>query len=162
MLASADRQMRVLTPIILPQALLMNRVQTKVLFRSTIRTEFVGHDRRRPKALPLQELAHQTFCRPGIPAALDQEIQDFALAVDSPPEIEPPPSHHDHHLVEISAICWSMTPMPDAASIDLTKLEELAAHGFMGNIQSTFGQKLLDITKTESLTQKPVASALVA
>lgn len=27
--------MRILTPIILPQALLMNRVQTKVLFRST-------------------------------------------------------------------------------------------------------------------------------
>ena len=32
MLASADRQMRILTPIILPQALLMNRVQTKFLF----------------------------------------------------------------------------------------------------------------------------------
>lgn len=48
--------MRVLTPIVLPQALLMNRVQTKSLFRSTIRAEFVGHDRRRRKALPLQEL----------------------------------------------------------------------------------------------------------
>ena len=37
--------MRVLTPIILPQALLMNRVQTQVFSRSTIRAEFVGHDR---------------------------------------------------------------------------------------------------------------------
>jgi hypothetical protein len=53
MLASADRQMRILTPIVLPQALLMNRVQTKSLFRRTIRAEFVGHDRRRRKALPL-------------------------------------------------------------------------------------------------------------
>jgi hypothetical protein len=84
MLASADRQMRGLTPIILPQALLMNRVQTKVLFRSTIRAEFVGHGRRRRKALPLQEFAHQPFCRSGIPATLDQEIQDLALAVDGP------------------------------------------------------------------------------
>ena len=56
MLAPADWQMRVLTPIIPPQALLMNRVQTKVPFRSTIRAEFVGHDRRRRKALPLQSL----------------------------------------------------------------------------------------------------------
>jgi hypothetical protein len=39
MLASADRQMRVLTPIILRQALLMSRVQTKVLFRSTMKAE---------------------------------------------------------------------------------------------------------------------------
>ena len=117
--------MRILTPIILPQALLMNRVQTKSLFRGTIRGEFVGHDRRRRKALPLQELAHQPFYRSGIPATLDQEIQDLALAVDGPLEIEPPPSHHDHHLVEIPAICWPMSPMSDAAGIGLAKLEAL-------------------------------------
>lgn len=37
--------------IILPQAVLMNGVQTKSLFRSTVRAEFVGHDRRRRKAV---------------------------------------------------------------------------------------------------------------
>ena len=39
--------------------------------------------------------------------------------------------------------------MSDAAGIDLTKLEEPATHGFVGNIQSAFGQKLLDVTKAE-------------
>ena len=42
-----------------------------------------------------------------------------------------------------------MSPMSDAAGIDLVKLEEPATHGFVGNIQSTFGQKLLDVTKAE-------------
>ena len=42
-----------------------------------------------------------------------------------------------------------MSPMSDAAGMDLTKLEEPAAHGFVGNIQPTLGQKLLDITKAE-------------
>jgi len=38
---------------------------------------------------------------------------------------------------------------PDAAGIDLIKLEEPAAHGFVGNIQSSLGQKLFDVTKAE-------------
>ena len=42
-----------------------------------------------------------------------------------------------------------MSPMSDAAGIDLAKLEEPATHGFVGNIQSTFGHKLLDVTKAE-------------
>ena len=62
----------------------------------------------------------------------------FSQAATAALSAAPLASHRSSH-------CYDKAP----AGISLTNLEEPAAHGFVGNIQSTFGQKLLDITKAE-------------
>lgn len=48
------------------------------------------------------KLAHEFLCCFHVAMTLDQEIEDFSLAIDSPPEIESLFGDHDHHLVEIT------------------------------------------------------------
>ena len=84
-LASPDLLMRVLGPVVLPQALLMAYAKAELASCGAIGSELIGHDDLRRKALFAQQLAHETDRSRCVSPRLHQHVEDLALAVDSTP-----------------------------------------------------------------------------
>jgi len=106
--------MRILRPVIGAQALLMPTRETNGPQGRPVRPEFVGDDRRRGEALLLEQFSQQ-FQRGGLVAAsLDQDIENFALAVDCPPQTHVLTANRDDHFVQMPMI---VRPWSNAAEI---------------------------------------------
>ena len=84
-LASPDRHMRTLCPVVLTLASDMLAGQTELTDRSRVGAEPVGDQRLWRHALLLQELAHQAERCALVPLALHQDLEDLALGLDRLP-----------------------------------------------------------------------------
>jgi hypothetical protein len=71
------------------------------LERGGVGAQLVGNRPLGRKALLLEELAHQPYSGPFIPARLDQQVEDFALLVDGSPQVHSPAGDRYDHLVEV-------------------------------------------------------------
>ena len=60
----------------------------KLSNRGAVRSQVVGDQPLRNEGILLQELAHQFQRGVLVPRGLDQHIEDLALGVDGPPEID--------------------------------------------------------------------------
>src|SRR5271166_5049046 len=92
--------MRILSPIVLPQALLMASRHSHLGLNRAVRAQFVGHQHIRREALFLEQLAHQFQGCSLVAPSLHQEIENLAFIVDRAPEPEPPARNRHGHLVE--------------------------------------------------------------
>src|SRR5882762_714482 len=98
--------MRNVSPVVLPQASLVVRRQTKLGEGRCIRSQLVGHDDSRCKALLLEKLAHQLQGRRFVASALHDDVEDLSLAVHGAPEIHPLAGNPHHLLVQMPMGCW--------------------------------------------------------
>jgi hypothetical protein len=78
--------MRILGPVVLAQTLLMPGRETQVSPRGAIGPQLVGHQYGGHKALLLEQLSDQPHRRLLVSSRLHQQIEDFTLAVYSPPQ----------------------------------------------------------------------------
>jgi hypothetical protein len=69
--------------------------------RRGVGAQLVGDQQFGRETLLLEQLAHQPQRRPGVASALDQHVEDLALAVDGPLQIHPLAGDPHHHLVEV-------------------------------------------------------------
>ena len=113
--------------------------------RGAVGAEFIGYNRRRREALLLQEFPHQPNCRPSVPAGLNQEIQDFALAVHGTPEIELPPSNYDDHLVQVPAFGRSWPPTLNPPRIGPTEFQDPSSNCLIRDVETTLGKQVLNV-----------------
>ncbi len=125
----------------------MNRVETQLVFGRAIRTKLVGHHDRWSDARLLQEFAHQPCCGPGIAATSHQESEHLTFAVDGAPKIKLLTSDHDEHFIKEPVIGWLVTVLPKAPSVDTTEMQEPSTCRLVGDIQSAFRQKLLNVAE---------------
>lgn len=88
----------------------------------TTGSQFVGDHHTRRAALGFQQLAHQTFCRLGIAAALRQHVENKAILINgapkpvfrppmvmSPPMNDPCTNAHLNHIMghdPLSSVVW--------------------------------------------------------
>ncbi len=84
-----------------------------------------------------------------ITATLHQEIPHLTLAVDGTPKVVLLASDHDDHFIKEPVIGWLVTVLPKAPSLDTTEMQESSTYRVVGDIQSAFRQKFLDIAKAE-------------
>ena len=96
--------------------------QAEITQRSTVRWQFVGGEGIRDEALFLKQFAHQFECGPLVSPGLNQDIQHFAPAVDSAPQIHALAIDGDKYLVEMPSRIWSGSRSSKLVCISLTKL----------------------------------------
>ena len=144
-LASSDCLMRILRPIVFPKPLLMPTGQSKTPERGGVGAQLVGDQQFRHEALLLEQLAHQPQRRPTVASALDQHVEDLALVIDGAPEIRPLAGDAHHHLVQMPAIARPRATLAQPSRDRGTELQHPSPHRFVGDVEPSFGQQLLDI-----------------
>jgi hypothetical protein len=107
--------MRILGPVVLPQALLVASRQAQLRLGCPIRPELIGDERLGREALLPEQFAHELRGRPGVAPPLHKEIENLALVVDRPPEPESSAADQDSRRSSLanngptpSATWWSV------------------------------------------------------
>jgi hypothetical protein len=59
--------------------------------RHCVTAERVGDQHPKRRAPPLEEFAQEPLGGLGVPARVDQDVEDVAVGVDGPPQLLPPP-----------------------------------------------------------------------
>jgi hypothetical protein len=78
-LASSDRLVRILRPVVTPKPLFMTTGQSERSERGGVGAQPVGDQQFRDEALLLEQLAHQLQRRPTVASALDEHVENLAL-----------------------------------------------------------------------------------
>ena len=110
----------------------------------------VGDQQFRRETLLLEQLVHQPQRRPGIASTLNQHVENLALMVDGTPEIHSFAGDAHHHLVEMPAIARPRATPTQPSRDPRTELQHPAPHRFVGDVEPSFGQELLDIAIAQS------------
>ena len=84
-----------------------------------------------------------------ISSGLDQEIQNLPFTIYGTPQIHSPAIDRDEYLIEMPACVCGWMRSSELSSIGKAKFYRPAADGFIGNIDATLGQQILDIPKAQ-------------
>src|SRR4051812_2414199 len=94
----------------------------------TVARQLIGdHDARRP-ALPLQQLAQESFGGPFVPPALDQYVEHDAVLVDRAPQPVLLAGNFDGDLIEMPFVSSCRQTPPDPVSEVLAELARPLPH----------------------------------
>ena len=108
--SSSDREVGVLDSVVFPQPTRpVQMPQIQLIQSGSVRRQAVGSDRLRLDRLIVKEPPDQLQRSLRIPPALDQEVEDLAFVIDSPPQIHPLSADRTDHLIKVPARRWNLT-----------------------------------------------------
>jgi hypothetical protein len=148
-LAQPDRDMRAFRSVVLALALDVLRAETHLAGRRAIGSQPIGHQFRWRHALLFQQLSHQTQRRGFVASALDQHVEDLALAVDRPPKVHLPASDRHEHLIQMPDIARSAAPPTQASGDQRAEARDPNTNRLVGDHDAALGKQLLDIAQAE-------------
>ena len=148
-LASSDRLMRVLGPIVGPQTLLMAAVEAKRSASAAVRCKLVRDHDLWSKTLFPDQLAHQPESGLRVASALHQHFEDLAFVVHRPPEPEPLSSDPDHHLVQVPRRARPLPPPSELTGKDRPELEHPSPDRLVRHIEPALGEQVLDVAEAQ-------------
>ena len=80
--------MRILRPIVAPSTALVAFLDPEIAGGSAVRPQIIGDDSIGDECVFLQQFAHQFQRGVPVPFRLDKNVENLALAVDGPPQID--------------------------------------------------------------------------
>ncbi len=144
--------MRILGAIVFPGTEIMLLRQAEIAQRSTVRWQFVGDEGIRDEALFLQQFAHRFQRRLLVSPALNQDIQNFAVDVDSAPQMHLLAVDRDKDLVQVPATVWSRAQTAQPVGIGRSELQGSAADRFIGDLDTPLREQVLDVPDSSEET----------
>jgi hypothetical protein len=81
-----------------------------------------------------------------IAPTLNEHVEDLALVVDGAPQVHSLPGDPDDHLVEVPPHARAWAALPQLARNLGAEFEDPAPHRFIGDVELTLGQQLLDVS----------------
>ena len=128
--------------------------------RRLIASELVGDQRPRYPALLGQQVTEEPLGGLGIPARLDQDVEDVAVLVDGPPQVVTTAVDGQEHLVEVPLVAGSGLAAAQAGRVDGSELgnagksfqpqQIVITHANLPTITHCYAQ-LLDIIHSRNL-----------
>ena len=151
-LSLAGRLMRDFGAIVGVASRVMTNGRQEGSKRSSIAFEFVSDDSKR--LFPLA--AHQSLKEPLggalIPAWLNQDVNHVAVLIHGPPKILLLAIDPHEDFVQVPDIAEAALAPLQLSSIVRTELLTPMSNGFIGDHDSAFGEKILDISETQAET----------
>src|SRR6267154_54128 len=123
----------------------MRAGQAKMPKSGSIGGQLVSRQQLGHEALGPEELAHQPECCPLVAAALNQHVENLALVIDGAPQVHPLARDANDHLVEVPAIARTWAGPSKPAGKSRPELQHPAPHRFIGSLEASLGQWLLDV-----------------
>ena len=114
------------------------------------RIELFGHDGAWSDALLFQKFPHQLESSLAVSPRLNEDIQDLAFAVHGTPDVQLFAVDGDEHFVEMPP---TVRPRPSSSQLarnDSAELQSPAADRFVGHIDATLGEHILDVAVAQS------------
>jgi hypothetical protein len=118
------------------------RLHAEISKGGAIRWQFVSHNGIRRVSLLLQQFAHQLHCSFPVSTCLDQDIENFAFAVDRAPQVHALAIDQDEDFVEMPARIGSWPCTSEFRGEYLPELQGPAPDGFVGNINGALGEQI--------------------
>ena len=141
--------MRILSPIVCTQALVVASRQSQFGLRCGIRTQPVSYQHVRREAVLFEQLAHQFHGCSLVSPWLHQQIENLAFVVDRAPQPEPPARNRHGHLVEMPPRRWPWASMAKLSGEQRPEFQNPSSHRFVGDIQTALGEQILDVAIAE-------------
>jgi hypothetical protein len=148
-LAPSCRLMRILSPIVCTQAVVMASRQSNFGLRRAVRAQLVGHQHIGREALFLEQLAHQFHRCGSIAPSLHEQVENLAFVVNRAPKPELPPRDRHGHLIEMPPRGWPRASTPKFSGEQRPELQYPSPHRFVGDIQTALRQQIFDVAIAE-------------
>jgi len=122
----------------------MTAAQLSLPERRAVGAQLIGYRQFRHKPLLSEKFAHQPQRRPAVAATLDQHVEDLTFVVDGKPEIHPlasDPNNHRPGAIDPSgggggAVTAARSPV---------HFNKPAPDGFVGDVEPSLGEEILDV-----------------
>ena len=98
----------------------------------------------------LQYPLEESFGRLGVPPRLNEYVEDYPILINGPPKIMLGSLNPDKHLIHVPLVAWSRPVPAHMAGEGLTEFLAPAPHGLIGYKRAPFGEKQLNLPKTEA------------
>src|SRR5215211_5408894 len=131
----------------------MMTAEPEVPESGAVRAQAIGGHVFRCKALFPQQLVHQLDGCAAVASTLEQHVEDLAFVVDRAPEIHPLAGDPDHHLVEMPAIAWPRTALPQPSRDHRAEFQNPAADALVGQVEPALRKQLLDVAIAQGEAQ---------
>ncbi len=115
-----------------------------------ITLELVCHHAPWRCALAFEQLPEEAFGGALIAAFLDQNINRIAVLVNRPPQIVQLTANRDEHFIKKPGVAQVASPLLQLAGVVRAKSVTPLPNRFVGNLYSTFRQKVFDVAETEA------------
>src|SRR5277367_2123342 len=120
--------MRIISPIVLAQPLLMARRQSDLRPCRAVRAKLVGHQNIGCEALFLEQLAHQFHGCSLVAPSLHQQVENLTFVVSGAPQPELPARDHYGHLIEMPSRRWPRASVAKFSGEQYSELQDPSPH----------------------------------
>ena len=154
------RPVRVLAAVIEVAALPMFYSGQDLALGRAVALQLIRDDDPRYIPQALEQLAKELLRCLLIAPALDQDIEDVVVLVDSAPQVMALAIDRQEDLVEVPLVTWLGASMLQPIRVGLPKLQTPLADGFMGDVDTAFEQQFLHVAVAQGEAMiKPDAMA---
>ncbi len=115
-----------------------------------IALEFIRHHAPWRCALAFEQLPEEAFGGALVAAFLDQNINRIAVLVNRPPQIVQLTANRDEHFIKKPGVAQVASPLLQLAGVVRAKSVTPLPNRFVGNLDSTLCQGILDIAQAEA------------
>jgi hypothetical protein len=144
--------MRILSPIVRAQALVVASRQSDFGLCRAVRAQLVGHQHIGREALFLEQLPHQFHSCSLITPSLHEQVENLAFVVNRAPESELPPRNRYGHLIEMPTRCWPRASTAKFSGEQRSEFQDPSPHRFVRNIQTALREQIFDVAIAERET----------
>ena len=117
--------------------------------RHCVTAERVGDQHPKRRALPLEEFAEEPLGGLGVPAGLDQDVEDVAVLIDGPPQLLPTAVDRQEHLVEMPPVAGSGLAAAQPAGVLRPELGTPLPDRLVADDHAADQHELLDLTEAQ-------------
>jgi len=117
--------------------------------RHRVTAELVGDQHPIRRALPLEEFAEEPRGGRGVPARLDQDVEDVAVLIDGRPQLLPTAVDRQEHLVEMPPVAGSGSAAAQPAGVLRPELDTPLPDRLVADDHAADQHELLDLTEAQ-------------
>jgi hypothetical protein len=149
-LSPAGWSMRILRAIVEVVALPMLHIRQQLSLCHAVASQLVGDQDARHILQTLQQPPEEALRRPGVAAALHQDIEHDAMLIDGAPQVVQHALDPDENLIQMPFVARARPTPAQTAGEARAELQAPPPNALVGHDHAAFGQDQLDIPKAQA------------
>ncbi len=124
----------------------MNYIRHQFSMGHTVASQFVSHDVPGLATTTPHKPLEEALCCLAVASTLQKHVDDFAILIDSTPQILLLAIDFDEDLIDVERIAITAVSPFESASESSAKLDTPKSNGFVADTNASFSEQVFDIT----------------